>query len=130
MTTPIFSDDGVNTSTGGTKPSYSSRKTSKPIVNNIRFADGFEQRQIVGIPAHQNPRIYNLTFEKSKSDGDKIDQFLNARANNTLGALQSFDFTPPGESTSSKFVCEGWNITIPYVNRVTIQATFREVFEP
>lgn len=130
MTTPIFNDDDVDTSTGGTKPSYSSRKTSKPIVNNIRFADGFEQRQIVGIPAHQNPRIYNLTFEKSKSDGDKIDAFFNARVNNNLGAMESFTFTPPGESSSSKFVCEGWNITIPYLNRVTIQATFREVFEP
>ena len=37
---------------------------------------------------------------------------------------------PPGESSSSKFVCEAWSKSIPYLNRATIQATFREVFEP
>jgi hypothetical protein len=29
-----------------------------------------------------------------------------------------------------KFVCETWTKTIPYLNRATINATFREVFEP
>ena len=32
--------------------------------------------------------------------------------------------------SSSKFVCEAWSKSIPYLNRATIQATFREVFEP
>jgi hypothetical protein len=40
------------------------------------------------------------------------------------------DFQPPGESSTSKFVCETWSKSIPYLNRATIQATFREVFEP
>ena len=42
----------------------------------------------------------------------------------------AFDFTAPGEPAAQKFVCEGWNKSIPYNNRATIQATFREVFEP
>ena len=42
----------------------------------------------------------------------------------------SFDFQPPGEASTSKFVCETWSKTIPYVNRAIIQATFRQVFEP
>ena len=42
----------------------------------------------------------------------------------------SFDFTPPGEASSSKFVCETWSKSIPYLNRATIQVTIREVFEP
>ena len=43
---------------------------------------------------------------------------------------KEFTFTPPGESSSSEFVCENWSKSIPYNNRATIQATFREVFEP
>ena len=57
---------------------------------------------------------------------DVIETFLDARANDS----DSFTFTPPGESSSSEFVCDAWSKSIPYLNRATIQATFREVFEP
>ena len=33
-------------------------------------------------------------------------------------------------SGAGQYVCENWNKSIPYNNRATIQATFREVFEP
>ena len=33
-------------------------------------------------------------------------------------------------SGAGQYVCETWNKSIPYNNRATIQATFREVFEP
>ena len=62
----------------------------------------------------------------SETDADTIETFLDARAADN-GA---FDFTPPGEAESSKFVCEQWSKSIPYLNRATIQATFRQVFEP
>ena len=65
-------------------------------------------------------------FEVSEADADTIETFLDDRA----GDNAAFDFTPPGELTSSKFVCETWSKSIPYLNRATIQATFREVFEP
>ena len=42
----------------------------------------------------------------------------------------SFTWTPPGEGSSSNYVCASWTKTIPYLNRATISATFREVFEP
>jgi phage-related protein len=51
---------------------------------------------------------------------------LDARAADNA----NFDFTPPGEGSASKFVCEQWSKSIPYLNRATIQATFRQVFEP
>ena len=51
---------------------------------------------------------------------------LDARAEDSA----SFDFTPPGESAAGKYVCPSWSKSIPYNNRATIQATFREVFEP
>ena len=53
--------------------------------------------------------------------------FLNARAADNA----SFDYTPPGESTSYKFVAQpGYNESIDYADRATVTATFRQVFEP
>ena len=105
-------------------PTYGVQKSSAPNVRTVRFGDGFEKRLTFGI--NQNPKVYNLTFEVSETDADTIETFLDARAADN-GA---FDFTPPGEAESSKFVCEEWSKSIPYLNRATIQATFRQVFEP
>lgn len=107
-------------------PTYGVQKRSAPNTRTVRFADGYEHRILFGLPEHQNPKIYSLTFEVSETDADTIETFLDARANDTT----SFDFIPPGESSSSKFVCESWNKSIPYLNRARVQATFREVFEP
>ena len=105
-------------------PTYGLQKSSSPVVRTVRFGDGYEQRTSLGL--NQNPKIYNLTFNVSETDSDTIETFLDARAADNA----SFDFTPPGEASSSKFVCEQWSKSIPYLNRASIQATFREVFEP
>ena len=107
-------------------PTYGKQKTSQQNTRIVRFADGYEHRVLFGLAEHQNPKIFNFTFNVSETDADTIEAFLDARANDTT----SFDFTPPGEASSSKFVCESWSKSIPYLNRATIQATFREVFEP
>ena len=108
------------------KPKYGQQKRSAPKTRTVRFADGYEHRLLFGLAQHQNPKIFSLTFEVSETDADTIETFLDARANDS----ESFTFTPPGESSSSEFVCESWSKSIPYNNRATIQATFREVFEP
>ena len=108
------------------KPIYGQRKTSAPKVRTVVFADGFEHRINFGLTQHQNPKIFNFTFNVSETDSDTIETFLDDRANDS----DSFTFTPPGESSSSEFVCEGWSKSIPFNNRATIQATFRQVFEP
>ena len=107
-------------------PKYGQQKRSAPNTRIVRFADGYEQRILFGLAQHQNPKIFNFTFNVSETDADTIETFLDARANDSA----SFDFTQPGEASSSKFVCETWNKSIPYLNRATIQVTFREVFEP
>ena len=107
-------------------PTYGVQKRSAPNTRTVRFADGYEHRILFGLAEHQNPKVYTLTFEVSETDADTIETFLDARANDSA----SFTFTPPGESSSSQYVCEAWNKSIPYLNRATIQATFREVFEP
>ena len=105
-------------------PTYGVQKRSQPNTRIIQFGDGYEQRTTFGL--NQNPKIFNLTFEVSETDADTIETFLDARAVDSA----SFTFTPPGESSSSKFVCESWNKSVPYLNRARVQATFREVFEP
>ena len=108
------------------KPTYGQRKKSAPLTRTVRFADGYEHRILFGLAQHQNPKEFNFTFEVSETQAYEIDTFLDARSNDS----DSFTFTPPGESSSSEFVCEKWSKSIPYNNRATIQATFREVFEP
>ena len=107
-------------------PSYGQQKSSAPLTRTVRFADGYEHRILFGLAQHQNPKVFDFTFEVSETDADTLETFLDARANDS----DSFTFTPPGESSSSEFVCESWSKSIPYKNRATIQATFREVFEP
>ena len=105
-------------------PTYGVQKRSKPNSKTVKLGDGYEHRLLFGL--NQNPKIFNLTFEVSETDADTIETFLDARAVDSA----SFTFTPPGESSSSQFVCESWNKSIPYLNRARVQATFREVFEP
>ena len=77
---------------------------------------------------NQNPKEYNLTWKNiTLAESDTIMDFLNARAADNA----SFDYTPPGESTSYKFVAQpGYNESIDYADRATVTATFRQVFEP
>ena len=121
-----FNDATVGTSTGGTTPSYGQQKRSAPNTRIVRFADGNEHRLLFGVAEHQNPKIFNFTFNKSQADIAKIEEFLDARALDT----KSFTYTPAGESSAMQFVCQNWNKTIPYNNRASLTATFRQVFEP
>jgi len=103
-------------------PTYGITKSSAPNVRSIQFGSGYQQRAQFGI--NQNPKFYELTFEVSEADADTIEAFLDAR-----GAVESFTFTPPGETSSAKFICRQWSKTIPYLNRATVNATFEQVFE-
>jgi|TARA_B100002052_G_scaffold167104_1_gene152155 phage-related protein len=103
-------------------PTYGITKSSAPNVRSIQFGSGYQQRAQFGI--NQNPKVYELTFEVSETDADTIEAFLDAR-----GAVESFTFTPPNETSSAKFICRQWSKTIPYLNRATVTATFEQVFE-
>lgn len=107
-------------------PTYGAQKTSQPKTRTVKFGDGYEHRTVFGLPTHANPKEWNLTWEVSETDADTIETFLDARAVDSA----SFDWTPLGEATSYKWVCPQWSKTIPYLNRATITATFRQVFEP
>ena len=107
-------------------PSYGTTKKTAPKTRTIKFADGYEHRVFLGLDAHQNPKEFNFTWNVSETDADTIESFLDDR----ILDRASFTYTPHGEGSAMQFVCEGFNKTIPYNNRATITATFREVFEP
>ena len=106
-------------------PTYGLRKKSKPKKIIQKLGDGYEHRTLFGLPTNQHPKEYDLTFEVSESVADQIETFLDARTVDNA----SFDFTPAGDSSATKYVCDSWTKTIPYNNRATISATFRQVFE-
>ena len=119
------------------KPTYGQQKRSAPLTRTVRFADGYEHRILFGLAAHQNPKIYNFTFEVSETDADTIEGFLDSRANDSA----SFTFTPPGEgftktgtysqsgttvtiTISSHGVAVGDELTIDYTSGSATDGTF------
>jgi phage-related protein len=114
MTTPTFPTS--------IQPTYNTVKSSQPRVNVAQFGSGYAQRAIFGI--NNNPKQYQLTFNVSETDADTIETFLDARA-----GQEKFTFTPPNESSSSKFICPQWSKTVTFANRAEISVTFIEVFE-
>jgi phage-related protein len=106
-------------------PDYGAQKASQPSVRRVQFGDGYEARLTYGL--NQNPKVWTLSFVNlTETDSDTIETFLDARADDN----DAFDWSPPDESDTYKWVCEQWSKSIPVANRATIQATFRQVFEP
>lgn len=102
--------------------------TNKPQFDStvIEFGDGYSQRQSNGINAAKD--VWSLSFSnRSAAEGLEIVSFLKARA-----GVESFDFIPPGETQSKKFVCktDKWSYQINAGEKYTISAEFEEVFEP
>ena len=108
------------------KPTYSASKRSEPKMRMTRFADGYEQRVVFGLAQHQNPKEWSLTFDVTDDDADIIEAFLDARALDST----SFDWIPPNETTSYKWVCAGWTREMYEFLRSRVDVTFRQVFEP
>ena len=105
-------------------PSYGAQKNSSPAVTTVAFGDGYEQRTVYG--ENQDPKQWTLTWQNlSETDSDTLEVFFEARA-----GKESFVWTPPDTTTSYRWVCSSWTKSIPYNNRSTINATFRQVFEP
>ena len=104
-------------------PSFEATEVSKPRVSKIQYGDGYEMRATFGL--NVDPKEWPLTFaERADTERDNILAFFEAR-----GGVESFDWTPP-RGTAGKYVCEEWQVTLRSCNFNTIQAKFREVYEP
>lgn len=97
-------------------------KKAVPRVLGAAFGDGYQQR--VGDGINTISPEWSLTFSRVIADIDAIEAFLEARAGE-----ESFDWTPPGESTAIKVVCPEWGKT-PHggLASAAFSATFRKVF--
>lgn len=62
------------------------------------MGDGYEYRTLFGLPNHQDPKRYDLTFNVSETESDVIEAFLRSR----VADQASFTFTPPAEGFSAK----------------------------
>ena len=105
-------------------PTFGAQKQSQPKIRRVKFGDGYEQRVSFGL--NQNPKIWSLTFMVDDTDASTIEDFLDARAED--GA--SFDWTPPNENTSRKWVCMEWSRQIIGEDFNQITTNFEQVFEP
>ena len=106
--------------------SYPVKKQSQPISRTVVFADGYQHRIVFGLPQNQNPKIFSFVWNNlTEQNSDTIETFLDARANDQ----DSFDYTPPNETTAMKFVCKKWEKSMDYSNLATINAVFEQVFE-
>ena len=104
-------------------PDFGASKKSAPNVRIAQFGSGYSQRTTFGL--NQDPKVWSLQWTNLEaSDANSIEDFLEAR-----GGVESFDWSPPDETDTYKWICKEWNKTLPYATRFSITATFQQVFE-
>tara|TARA_R100000654_G_scaffold10088_2_gene22662 strand:+ start:106 stop:453 length:348 start_codon:yes stop_codon:yes gene_type:complete len=108
------------------KPAYGETQTIEQDNIVVKLGDGYEQRLVRGLAANKRYHVIRLVFNITQTDANTINTFLNARFTDQ----EAFDYTISGESASRKFKCTSRRASIPYLNRVTLNLTFEEVFEP
>lgn len=102
---------------------YGASKSAQPKVRVAQFGSGYSQRSTFGI--NQDQKIWQLAWNnRSATDANTIEDFLEAR-----GGVESFNWSPPDETDTYKWICKSWTKTMPYSNLFNITATFEEVFE-
>ena len=108
------------------KPAYGETQIIEQENIVVKLGDGYQQRLVEGLNANKRYLKLNLVFNISQTDADTINTFLNARFDDQ----DHFQFTIGGESSARNFVCTSRSSSIPYNNRVSMNLTFEEVFEP
>lgn len=104
-------------------PDFGAAKASQPTVRSVQMGDGYVQRLTFG--QNQDPKQWSLTWENlSDTDTSTIETFLEAR-----NGSESFDWSPPDDSSTYKWICPSWSKTMVVSGLNTIRATFQEVFD-
>ena len=87
------------------------------------FGDGYTQRGGDGLNPVQD--TFSLIWNGLKiAQADEIDAFLKARK-----GYESFDWIPPREVSTRKFICQEWSRQYITPDIDSISATFIEVFD-
>lgn len=104
-------------------PSKSFQKATKARVKKAQFGDGYSQRLVDGINSIINEWSINFT-SKSISEINNIVQFFE-----TNNGASYFLWTPPGESTQYKVICQEWSKTYDSHISASLSAKFEQVFD-
>ena len=104
-------------------PDYGASKRSAPNVRIAEFGSGYSQRTTFGL--NQDPKTWSLQWSNlTATNADTIEDFLEAR-----GGVEAFDWSPPDDTSTYKWICKEFSKSLPYSNLFTITATFNQVFE-
>jgi len=104
-------------------PSKGITKQSKPVVTTNKFGSGYSQRVSYGINNRDESwdlSFINVTVPQAKN----ITDFLEAE-----DGVSYFLFTPPGETTQYKVICQDWSVEYTSHISRTIKATFVRVYD-
>lgn len=104
-------------------PSYAGTgKETKLKLRKAQFGDGYAQRSARGI--NNIGQIWQVALNnRGQVEKDAIEAYLKAASTGV-----SFSWTPPGEATSVKVICEEWSVTPIVAGYFTINAVFEQVF--
>ena len=106
------------------QPDYNATERHSPTVREVQFGSGYVKSVVFGL--NQDLARWDLSFSNlTTTQANTANAFLKARKGS-----EAFDWTAPYASSSSKYKCKSWNISIPVANRKTITAIFEEVAIP
>lgn len=113
-------------------PDFNAQLENKPAIRVAAFGDGYEQRTQFGLNADADKWTLRFTRRDDAIAG-AIYGFLKS-----MGGLQSFQWTAPGQTVAQKWVCRSYSkaptngtgtaTTPAYLWDITAQ--FDQVFEP
>ena len=105
------------------KPTLSTNKEVKTRILEANFGDGYSQRAGDGINTIKgkwNPEWTAL----NQVNFDELNDFFEER-----NGRKNFNWTPPGESTSKKFICKSWNVSHIGASKFRLACEFQQVFD-
>lgn len=98
-------------------------RASKPRARVAQFGDGYSQRLVEGINTQDD--TWELSFvHRSIVDAADIVSFLETK----YGTVP-FLWTPPGDLTQFKVICEEWKTEYASPISRTISCTFKRVYD-
>ena len=94
---------------------YAVNKTVTPRIRMTQFGDGYTQLSGDGLNTQR--QMWNLEFMADSTSIDEIQTVLE-----TTGGVDSFDWTPPRQSTALKFIYTSYSRDPvgPTVDRLTV----------
>ena len=111
-------------------PSVGFAKASNIRVINTKFGEGYSQRTSEGLNTMENS--WNLSFiNQPLTTAFAIDTFLATSGTGDLlaGGKDYFYFTPIGETSVYRVICQSWTFDYTSAISATITATFTRVYE-